>query len=155
MAINKTEFVSFLGPSGLGKTTLFPIIAAEQRSCLFGIPSGPKGGQSQSLWHWRVLSLAHRKRDRDAQSPPAKDTALGDWLGRIGLGLDDIGPRIGFQNPALLVDAAPHGVGVGLVRHALVVDHLTQKDLVRLFRHSAPGSETIYLPFAPGLQWEI
>lgn len=77
---------------------------------------------------------------------------LVDWLGRLGLGLDDVGPRLGFHTASLLVDAALHGVGVGLVRHSLVLDHLAEGQLVRLFHHSVPGAEAIYLSYTPGLQ---
>jgi hypothetical protein len=73
---------------------------------------------------------------------------LVDWLGRVGLGLDDIGPRFAFHHPLLLVDAAFHGLGVSLVRHSLVVDHLAQRQLVQLFYHAVPGAEPIYLSFA-------
>jgi LysR family transcriptional regulator, glycine cleavage system transcriptional activator len=77
---------------------------------------------------------------------------LVDWLGRVGLGVDDIGPRLSFRNPCLLVDATLHGVGVGVARHSLVADHLAARTLARLFHHGVPGAEAIYLTFAPGLQ---
>jgi DNA-binding transcriptional LysR family regulator len=73
---------------------------------------------------------------------------LVDWLGRVGLGLDDIGPRLAFHHPLLLVDAAFHGLGVSLVRHSLVVDHLARHQLVQLFHHAVPGAGPIYLSFA-------
>jgi len=82
---------------------------------------------------------------------PALADPLVDWLGQIGLGLDDIGPRMDFGNASLLVDAALHGVGVGLVRRTLVADHLAQKELAQLFHHAVPGAEAVYLVFAPGL----
>jgi LysR family glycine cleavage system transcriptional activator len=86
-------------------------------------------------------------RTRSALADP-----LVDFLGRIGLGLDDVGARIALRSPSLLVDAALHGVGVALARHSLVADHLAQLDLRRLFHHTVPGAEAIYLVFAPGLR---
>jgi LysR family glycine cleavage system transcriptional activator len=86
-------------------------------------------------------------RTRSALADP-----LVDFLGRIGLGLDDVGARIALRSPSLLVDAALHGVGVALARHSLVADHLARLDLRRLFHHTVPGAEAIYLVFAPGLR---
>jgi LysR family glycine cleavage system transcriptional activator len=81
---------------------------------------------------------------------PARHAAtepLVAWLGRIGLAIDDVGSRIGFRDQTLLVDAALNGVGVALARHSLVVDHLAERQLVRLCHHSVPA-EAIYLAYA-------
>jgi len=90
------------------------------------------------------------------EAPAGARTSLADplvdWLGRLGLGLDDIGPRLAFHHPSLLVDAALHGLGVSLVRHSLVVGHLVARQVVQLFHHAVPGAEPIYLSFAAGQQ---
>jgi LysR family glycine cleavage system transcriptional activator len=90
--------------------------------------------------------------ETQGRAHPVLADPMVDWLGQIGLGLDDIGPRMEFGSASLLVDAALHGVGVGLVRRTLVVDHLASKELAQLFHHGVPGAEAIYLVFAPGVQ---
>jgi LysR family transcriptional regulator, glycine cleavage system transcriptional activator len=106
----------------------------------------------EQLQSFRPTELKAVKWLREAPSRTAGvlGDPLVDWLHRIGLGFDDVGPRVAFSNPSLVVDAALHGVGIALVRHSLAVDHIEQRQLARLFHHSVPGAEPIYLAMAPG-----
>lgn len=101
------------------------------------------------LYHPQHLSRATLLYEgtQDTLDAGRSDAAL--WLRKAGLDAGGLQRAIGFRNASLLIDASLFRLGVGLVRHSLVVDELAAGRLVVPFEHSIVCRRGIYLAGAP------
>jgi LysR family glycine cleavage system transcriptional activator len=80
------------------------------------------------------------------------DEPWGPWLQAADVFMAEPAGGVRFQDMSFLIRAAVDGEGVGLVRHVVAEQEVSQGDLLRLFDVSVKSENQYYLAYPPGAQ---